>query len=178
MRRGDIVRPLVRSKLLELVARRGVPNKCALDLLFQVLKHLMIHSRQQSEVVVHAEGSKNVSAVIDLDGSYSDFGTSDFGESRFLGHSNMEQVMNDICKSHILITGRSSFSHLLAMFCKSTVVVAIPFWHSYAYYRNAILAEISAEPFFMNVSGSNLSFAQYVLNPEAFSTILQSYNVM
>ncbi len=53
--------------------------------------------------------------------------------------------MADVCGAHVLITGKSGFSHVLALFCASTAVVAVPFWHSYAYLRNAlVVSEVPA----------------------------------
>ncbi len=179
MRRGDIVRSTKdQINKLKMLAGRGVPNKCAADLLFQVLKHLRTHSEKQFEVVVHAEDSTNISAVIDLDRSYSDFGSSSFGETRSLGPGNTTQAMADICASHVLITGKSGFSHVLALFCSSTVVVAVPFWHSYSYLRNVLVADQTPGQVSMNISGSVLTFASYSFGAQAFTSILQSFSVV
>jgi hypothetical protein len=178
MRRGDVVTADDRAAQLKLVGWRGVPNKCAADLLFQVLTQLRACSGAPLDVVVHAEGSHNISAVIDLDRSYSDFGGSAVGESRSLGPGNTVQAMADVCASHILITGKSGFSHVLALFCTSTVVVAVPFWHSYAYLRNVLVVDQAPSTVAMNISGEVLSFPSYSLQARAFTSILQSFAVV
>ena len=52
------------------------------------------------------------------------------------------QAFDDMCASDILITGTSGFSHLASIFCRTPVVLAMPFWHSYDYIPNAMNLQI------------------------------------
>ena len=194
LRRGDILNSL------DLIKLRGVPNQCAANLLLQVLAvagkfvadrvysgDIMpdLESNIKStiepiiEVIIHAEESRSISAVIDLDGSTSDFGISSvLGEKRILESTTamMQEVLESICSSHILITGKSGFSHVLALFCKNTVVVAVPFWHSYSYFRNVLVVEedIADNQVTMVILGSVLTFPAYTFRAEALQLLLQA----
>ena len=179
IRRGDVVRRRDRGTMLRVVATRGVPNQCAEGLLLQVLAHLRARSASPLEVTVHAEGSRSIHAVVDLDGSLSDLGrSSPHGEARRLGPARAEEAVADACGSHVLVTGRSGFSHLLAVFCESTAVVAVPMWSSYAYLRNAVVASETPGGHVMRIAGAELAFPTYSLDPEAFDSLLRSFGVV
>jgi hypothetical protein len=149
--------------------------------LLQVLRHLRARGGPslRLEAVMHAEGSPNISAVVDLNRSYSDFGRSAVGETRSLGARTTTEALTDTCASHVLITSKSGFSHLIALFCPSTVVVAVPDWISYAFLRNVLLVAEQAPPSVdINVSGTVLTFPLYSIDPRAFDAILRSFSVI
>ncbi len=75
-----------RAAELKLVATRDMPNQCAADLLLQVLMQLRARADAPLDVVVHAEGSRSIRAVIDLDSSHSyfKFAGSAIGENSLL----------------------------------------------------------------------------------------------
>lgn len=98
------------------------------------------------DLFVETEGRKSAAEVPDLDPDNT-HGFTNF-EERLAGYGSVDLVESDplasfarACSSDILITAKSGYSHLISLLCGSPIILAFPFWHSYADIPNAMMVE-------------------------------------
>ena len=98
-----------------------------------------------TEIFVETGGLKSAAQIPDLD-TENTHGFTNF-ETRLARYGSVSLVDEPdpltsfarACSSDILITGKSGYSHLIALMCGSPVVLAFPFWHSYTNMANAMM---------------------------------------
>lgn len=117
----------------------------------QLLDDLFLRIRQRGferpiRVVLHVEGAKGSALVPDFDGKLTDFEAiarrRGWANTTFaLGVSNPYLAIGEVCRSDILITGASGFSHAMALVCTRPLVLAIPIWLPYKCIPNVLPLE-------------------------------------
>lgn len=138
------------------VKARGTSNSCYETVLSRVVQILHQHNRHNLELILNAEGTKDVKHVVDIDGGLTDFAAI-LGVERSIGPNDSIQLLEDVCRSHIFITAKSGFSHFIALLCDDTFVMAVPFWHSYKNLPNAIVLNEIPDYTVLYLPGKNIS---------------------
>ena len=131
IRRGDV---LLETDLHQ-VSIRMIPNVAYLGLLEKLLAALRQWDPVRALVVVLVcEGARAPADVPDYDGSFTDFGPllRKFNAHGSLGSGDGVAAFDALCRADVLVTSQSGMSHLAAVLCPRPVVLALPFWHSYA----------------------------------------------
>ena len=182
LRRGDILRGTPKAQI-HWIQSRGLPNPVYFNLINQVLSLLRRHGRV-ADVTMHVEmEGRNLTQVIDLDGSYSDFtGTVNkfAGETISLGPRDTLDTLEDICRSHILIGSSSGFSHVQAVFCDQTVVLAVRMaLASYDYLSNVILVDpVPRQVVKFTRAGYNFTFPMYAVDEKRFEKLARNFTII
>ena len=182
LRRGDILRGPAKQQI-HWINTRGSPNLVYTTLIKQILSRLR-RQRRVADVTMHVElDGGNLSHVIDLDGSFNDFTAvvnHNLGEKISLGPKDTLDTLEDTCQSHILIGSSSGFSHLQAVLCDKTVVIALPmFAFSYEYLPNVILAAKKPEQAVnFRRFDNNFSFPLYSVEHRSLERMLRRFAII
>jgi hypothetical protein len=182
LRRGDLLHGSPKEQI-HWISTRGSPNLVYSNLMKQIL-HPLRGRGLVARVTMHVElDYGNLSHVIDLDGSYTDFTAvvdQSAGEEMFLGPKSTLVALENICRSHVLIGSSSGFSHLLAVLCERTVVIALPmFAFSYDYLPNVISAhEVPGQTIKFSKFNTQFSFPIYFVDEKKLERILYRFGIM
>lgn len=148
IRRGDVVRRAHR--------RRWVPNSAYLQVIAAI--HSSLSKRQPVDqrpaspdkhgpcklcIELYAEGAASPSHVPDLDPD-NEQGHTNF-QDRLAQYGSVKVIRSDAlsafdraCGADVLITGRSTYSYLMSLLCKSPVILTFP-WLAYGKTPNAMM---------------------------------------
>lgn len=186
IRRGDVFSYLLAmsnntENMAKQASSRLVPVSAYKSVLRQVISKLTKSSKTRVHVHIFCEGMKVPFLVEDVNGTYIDirrdiiFDSSIQNVTFFHGTMDTLGAFDAMCFSDILVTGTSGFSYTVSILCKTPVILAVPFWHSYEYVPNAILLDVTMEnytlPNINNLTTRLISNMQF--NEERFEELWQ-----
>jgi hypothetical protein len=176
IRRGDLFGYILASSNTEQMAQRAtsrlVPVSAYKSVLGQLLSKLKKISKTNVHIHIFCEGMKVPFMVQEVNGTYIDlrrdilvYNSSIQNVTFFHGATNPLEAFDAMCFSDILITGTSGFSYLASILCKTPVIMAVPFWHSYHFVPNAVLLDVTKEnytlPYIKNLTIGLISSMQF-----------------
>ncbi len=114
------------------------------SVLKQLSSKLMQLGKDRMHVYLFCEGMREPASIQDVNGTFVNLKRElSLDNVTFsAGDTDALQAFDDMCASDILITGTSGFSHLASILCRTPIVLAMPFWHSYDYIPNAMKLQI------------------------------------
>lgn len=186
IRRGDLFGYLATKKddkqAQQQAKGRLVPLAAYKSAVENVLVKLRVHGYVNVRIETFCE-TRDGENIIDVDGTFVDFASSilydksvqnvTFGQ----GSSDTIQAFDDMCFSDILITGASGFSYLSSTLCAKPLVLAVPFWHPYAFIPNAMEVEVTRTNFTLPNIASNFTvplIARIDINDTQFDNLWQT----
>ena len=142
IRRGDLFKYVGNDrKKAEL---RIVAVSAYTSVLKQLSSKLIQLGKNRMHVCLFCEGMREPASIQDVNGTFVNLKRELSLENVTFsaGDTDALQAFDDMCASDILITGTSGFSHLASILCRTPIILAMPFWHSYDYIPNAMNLQI------------------------------------
>ena len=125
---------------------RQVPNRAFINVLHDLLPVLKPFAQGSPiHVVLHVQGTDTPTNVPDMIMDAGEEPNNNFEKMLHMhevdvtiGTTGDLDTFAQMCEADVLITSKSGFSHSAGTVCERPVILAVPMWHSYLCYPNAL----------------------------------------